>query len=430
MTEPVYFSLNTIGHLTQLYASPVIPKESNWLSLWLDGLRDMTFPVVFRQDNDTGGVKLVDFINTGWGSISGPVSDRVIGLLRDGGFTGWDTYPIEVYLKDGSKLPGYQGLTVTGRCNGLDPAATEQIDIVGYYPNGWSDLFFRGFPLDLKTWDGSDIFIAPKTSYVFISKRLHDSLKDHRISNIRFEKVKDILLDANPMFEISRFLLKNRNQPIPYNSSIRDFFYVRDAAPQMADRGFLSIDNLAPDTLIRYGTNISSTITFKQLPNKNRISKSDFLNFGTEFPALVSDRVIEFLSAGHFSGWSAHPAVVQFNDGTSLYGYNILSIYGRAGLDLSVPQPVPVEWVNPKRKGRSTGFKGFPLDLSSWDGSDIFLVGDSSHVFVSSRLARALQCSKFKHLLFRNAADCLITDFPPFGDIFPMLSDFHRNTTA
>ena len=130
MTEPVYFSLNTIGHLTQLYASPVIPKESNWLSLWLDGLRDMTFPVVFRQDNDTGGVKLVDFINTGWGSISGPVSDRVISLLRDEGFTGWDTYPIEVYLKDGSKLPGYQGLTVTGRCNGLDPAATEQIDIV------------------------------------------------------------------------------------------------------------------------------------------------------------------------------------------------------------------------------------------------------------------------------------------------------------
>lgn len=55
----------------------------------------------------------------------GPASDRVIDLLRDEGFTGWDTFPVEVYLKDGSRLLGYQGLIVTGKCGALDPAASE-----------------------------------------------------------------------------------------------------------------------------------------------------------------------------------------------------------------------------------------------------------------------------------------------------------------
>ena len=108
------FRLSLHGYMTQLHTAPEIPEGQDYDCLSYNNFAGVEFPLIFRQKKGSGGRKLVDFINTGWGDVPGPVSDRVIGLLRDGGFTGWDTYPVEVFLKDGSRLPGYRGLMVTG----------------------------------------------------------------------------------------------------------------------------------------------------------------------------------------------------------------------------------------------------------------------------------------------------------------------------
>lgn len=137
--------------------------------------------------------------------------------------------------------------------------------------------------------------------------------------------------------------------------------------------------------------------------------------------------ILDFFNMYSRRGWTklcAHPVIPKGTD------FHFLSVLGRCSRrNLSIPRPVPVEWVNPKRKTRSIGFKGFPLDISAWDGSDIFLDGDSTHVFVSARLAEAMQREDFHRIFYRNAADCLITDTLPFGDLFPLLNDFHGLST-
>lgn len=429
-----FYNIHNYGGWTKLCAPPVIPEGTNWGNMWFDGLKDMTFPVVFRQRRDGTGSKLADFINTGWGKGIGPASDRVIDLLRDEGFTGWDTFPIEVYLKDGSRLLGYQGLMVTGKCGALNPAASEPIDVVDYTFRGWSDLNFKGFPLDYEAWDGSDIFTLPRdiSYHIFVSRRLRDAFKKHKISSIEFKRAEDILLDSIYWTtKMGRLLLDNWQHPIPLDDPIRDFVYLGDRTKHVPVTAFRPVGGISPAALLRSMPPSVPSLTFQHVPDRFvSLEDADFINCGLEFPPIVSSRFIDFLSAGHFSGWTSHPVLLRLDDGSTCSGFHFLSVLGRCSRrNLSIPRPVPVEWVNPKRKSRSIGFKGFPLDISAWDGSDIFLDGDSTHVFVSARLAEAMQREDFHRIFYRNAADCLITDTLPFGDLFPLLNDFHGLST-
>ena len=124
------FCLDLHGYMTQLFTIPEMPEGQRFDYLFHNEFEGAKFPIVFRQKKGYGGNKLVDFLNLS-STTFGPVSDRVVDLLRDGGFTGWDTYPIEVFLKDGSRLPGYRGLMVTGGKCDTDISLSEQVDTIG-----------------------------------------------------------------------------------------------------------------------------------------------------------------------------------------------------------------------------------------------------------------------------------------------------------
>ena len=415
-----FYIFYTLGYQTQLYTPPVLPEGQCFDTLFCDNFKGTDLPVIFRQRKGYGGNKHVDFLNTGY-TCFGPVSDRVIELLRDGGFTGWDSYPVEVYLKDGSKLDGYQGLMVTGSCGALNPSIPKPIDVVGYYWKGVSWPFLKGFPLDIASWDGTDIFRPDDLSVIIISRRLRDAFKQAKISNVNLnENATDSLFTLSDDNFVSR-LVRDKGDirhPIAPDCPIRKFSYLRTHGLQTQ----LTVRPID-------ATN-SSPVLFIQNPDQRGWRLFDTIDTGTDMPILISDKTVKFLESGRFTGWSAQPATVLLNDGSTLHNYNLLSISGRCGkLDLSIPQPVPVEWANPKRKGRSVGFKGFPLDTNSWDGTDIFLAGNPPHVFVTSELRAQMEHAGLSNFFFRNAADCLITDTLPFGDLFPLLNDFHGLST-
>ena len=372
------FRLSLHGYMTQLHTAPEIPEGQDYDCLSYNNFAGVEFPLIFRQKKGSGGRKLVDFINTGWGDVPGPVSDRVIGLLRDGGFTGWDTYPVEVFLKDGSRLPGYRGLMVTGGECDTDISLSEQVDTIGPWPYGQADVCLKELPIVLDSWDGSDMF------------RLGEQ--------------------SRPM--TSHF---------PPDSPLRAFFHLDSGY----DPSFGPRVRKDPNT----GRHFFRLLKEQSVSPYTRHSPV-YVDDGSRFPTLVHRSVISVLESGRFSGWDADPAQILFNDGRLSRDFFELHVSGRCRIDPAVSVPVPVEWVFPKRKRRSTGFKGFPLDTASWDGSDIFRAGDYPFVFISARLRDALRQLLGADHFVRNAADCLITDFLPFGDIFPPLSDFHRNTTA
>jgi len=67
-------------------------------------------PVAFKAYM---GGSPADFLWTGFPPLF-CVSQRVIDLLEENQFTGWSTYPVEVYDRHGGKLPGYHDFAITG----------------------------------------------------------------------------------------------------------------------------------------------------------------------------------------------------------------------------------------------------------------------------------------------------------------------------
>lgn len=120
------------------------------------------------------------------------VSNRVIEVFRENSFTGWTTYPVCVRGKDGGEIEGYHGLAVTGRCGPIDRSMSERVWRGPGSPGGkpteqWLGLYFRP-----ETWDGSDIFSPPGTSYVFVVQKVRDAMERAGLRNFGFDRATEL----------------------------------------------------------------------------------------------------------------------------------------------------------------------------------------------------------------------------------------------
>lgn len=145
-------------------------------------------PVIVRHK--MGGAPK-DFI---WTTLVYPVfvSQRVIDLFQDQGFTGWTTYPAVVYAKDGSTIPGYQGLAITGRCGPIDESRSERAfhtTRTGQHP------ILRGLYFDPESWDGSDLFTTSSLSgWRFVTEKVKRALEKARVRNVEFRRLTEVEL--------------------------------------------------------------------------------------------------------------------------------------------------------------------------------------------------------------------------------------------
>jgi hypothetical protein len=121
-----------------------------------------------------------------WTTFVAPiiVADSVVQVLRSHGFTGWSLYDVTVRDKQDQLIPGYSGLSVTGRCGNIDWASG--IEVPRIFPAGifpvWKGLFF-----DPESWDGSDFFMpAEPVGYVFVVEAVKKALERAKIRNMGF----------------------------------------------------------------------------------------------------------------------------------------------------------------------------------------------------------------------------------------------------
>lgn len=121
-----------------------------------------------------------------WTTFVAPVivADAVVQLLRSHGFTGWSLYEISVRDKQGELVPGYSGLSVTGRCGNIDWAKGVEVPRIrpaGIFPV-WKGLLF-----DPESWDGSDFFMpAERVGYVFVVEEVKKAFQRAKIRNVDF----------------------------------------------------------------------------------------------------------------------------------------------------------------------------------------------------------------------------------------------------
>jgi len=108
----------------------------------------------------------------------------------------------------------------------------------------------------------------------------------------------------------------------------------------------------------------------------------------THGPVLVSDRLLGALHG--VSGWTTYPVAIEGVEG----GYHGLAVTGRAGpVDdalsprVMLPPPVPEGNALPGRRG-------LLFRPETWDGSDVFLLGDSTITVVTEAVRDALRAAR------------------------------------
>lgn len=145
------------------------------------------FPVIFKQEY---GKKLEDVLDTGWAGLF-LISRKFKEVLEDNTLTGWKTFDVKVLDKANQEIQGFYGLSITGKCGRIDYSKSEIIE-KKLVPNGPLGKYYKGLPIGLDEWDGSDFFLPESNFGTIVTSKAAEALKKNKITNIRFENLSDI----------------------------------------------------------------------------------------------------------------------------------------------------------------------------------------------------------------------------------------------
>jgi hypothetical protein len=121
------------------------------------------------------------------------MSQRVVDLLRAGGFTGWEAVPIELRNKAKRVVPSYYYLSVHGRCGPIELDRSEKVDRV--FPGGVFAVR-KGLYFDPLTWDSSDVFMsAGRFGWTFVVDSVKRAFEKEQVKNVMFRALDTIELN-------------------------------------------------------------------------------------------------------------------------------------------------------------------------------------------------------------------------------------------
>lgn len=176
-----------IGLKNILDPSGNVLLESENYELILGEYKGIDFPVLFKQER---GKNWDDILTTGWPGLY-VISDKLKMVLEENNLTGWKTYPIKLTDKKDNEILGYQGFSITGRCDPIDYGKSQiikkQIREGGPFWN-----YYRGIYIDLDKWDGSDFFLPRGSFGIKVTSKVADLLKKNKISNLFLENLADV----------------------------------------------------------------------------------------------------------------------------------------------------------------------------------------------------------------------------------------------
>ncbi|TAF71904.1 MAG: hypothetical protein EAZ53_17250 [Bacteroidetes bacterium] len=175
--------VHSVG-LNNLKFANNLAAEWNLILGLYDGIQ---LPVVFKQEY---GKKLEDILDTGWPGLF-LVSKKFKEVLEENALTGWKTFDVKVLDKNNQELQGFYGLSITGKCGKIDYSKSEIIE-KRLVPNGPVGKYYKGLPIGLDEWDGSDFFLPHNNFGAIVTSKVADVLKKSKVTNVRFENLTDI----------------------------------------------------------------------------------------------------------------------------------------------------------------------------------------------------------------------------------------------
>ena len=103
--------------------------------------------------------------------------------------TGWTTYAVEVYGKDGERIEGLHGFAVLGRCGSVLWSKGQRIIVPAATPAGRATTGWRGLYFDADGWDGNDIFLPRNYGSVIVTERARAAVEDAGLKNFHFTRL-------------------------------------------------------------------------------------------------------------------------------------------------------------------------------------------------------------------------------------------------
>lgn len=144
-------------------------------------------------------------------------------------------------------------------------------------------------------------------------------------------------------------------------------------------------------------------LVFHQIENGKKLR--DVLDMRYVSAYLISDRMKNILKKNKITGWKSYPVIIYDKKGGIIEGYNGFSIVGRSGpLDLKNQPIEPVIDDN----GHVTEYKEYVggwFNISTWDGSDIFILGESLWIIITERLYKILKKEKITAIEYERISD-------------------------
>jgi len=124
------------------------------------------------------------------------ISSRVVALLETNDCTGWSTYPVEVYDRQGKLLPDYHGFAITGPECQRDKNRSEIVEKPPPAPGGRSYRVYKGLYFDESCWDGSDFFWVVPFGGRIITEKVYRLFRKHKVRNIELTPLPDVEIDV------------------------------------------------------------------------------------------------------------------------------------------------------------------------------------------------------------------------------------------
>jgi hypothetical protein len=122
------------------------------------------------------------------------VHQQVVEVLAQHNFTGWASYPVEVFGRKGEPIPDYHGLAITGRGGKRDISHSKLITKQPPVEGGQPRQVYLGLYFHLNHWDRTDLFLVDNSRVV--REAVYKAFKRTKVSNVRFTPLPDDELDV------------------------------------------------------------------------------------------------------------------------------------------------------------------------------------------------------------------------------------------
>ena len=123
------------------------------------------------------------------------VSTKVVSLLQENKITGWSTYPAQDFDRSGILLPGYNGLSITGKECRRDRSQSTII-MKKNKLSGKPMRFYKGLYFIGSDWDGCDFFYVSSFGGIVVTKKVKELFSKANITNIEFISLPEVELSV------------------------------------------------------------------------------------------------------------------------------------------------------------------------------------------------------------------------------------------